>query len=1191
MTDRFTELALTVTRRAVEIATDSGAGKAGSQHLLLALVENPQTSERFRNIGVTTENLAQVISKTFPNKGKVNEKGFDTDAEKVIQKGIFFALNMSAEKKLSTDLMTLAMLRDGSTNAFRCLEMLAVDIAQLEALLIASIQHNNGGEPELAGVGASARGVSPSSPRGKTSSKKTPHLEQFATNLTQMAVDGNLDPVIGRDKEIERLLQVLSRRTKNNPVLVGEPGVGKAQPLDALIHTPAGWKTMGDMEVGTVVSTPDGGSAPVIGVYPQGERDVYKITFANGQVVEASDEHLWNVYGMHTGVSNRARLKTWKTVTTLELKDRIESTQNVYKIPVTKPVTFSETSNLVIPPYLLGALLGDGTLDGRSVRFTSADEELIEKFRSMLGEDYELNRITNSKVDYRLKMSLSNPARNGRSLVGDMRNEFLKELKELNLSPSQSHTKYVPQKYKESTEANRLALLQGLLDTDGYVTKTGSIIYTTVSEQLAKDVQDIIHSLGGLAKIVQKQKFYTYKEERKAGRPSYNVSIRFPRPTELFSLQRKVDRLPKNYQYKDLKNRVVSVELVGRKVVQCIMVDHTDHLYLTDGYVVTHNTAIVEGLAQALLDEDTVTDSLKGRTVWTLDLAGLMAGTRYRGDFEQRLKKIIQEIQESKAIVFIDEIHALMTAGGGEGALNAANIMKPVLSRGEMQTIGATTYDEFRKHFEKDAAMARRFQKIDVNEPSIEDAIRILKGIRGEYEKHHNIVLTDAAVETAVKLSARYIQDRHLPDKAIDLIDEAGAKAKIARLSTPEGVKELEKELIDIITLKETAIQSEDFTKASEYRSTEKNLKQEIASATKKYRDDKNPVEVTDFDIATLLTSSTGIPVNILTNDLKRFMQMEEELNQEVIGQPEAVASIARSIRRQQAGLKDPKRPAGSFLFAGPTGVGKTELVKALTRFLFHDEDALISLDMSEYSEKHTVSRLFGAPPGFVGFEEGGQLTEKVRRKPYSVILFDEVEKAHPDIFNSLLQVLEEGRLTDGQGRVVDFKNTIIILTTNLGARQIATGSVGFVAVSEEASYNTMKSKVMTELKQNFKPEFLNRLDDMIVFPQLNSESLKQIVDLFINRLNTRLVEAGMKVELTESAKLHLISVGYDQTLGARPLRRAIQSLIEDSISEMILFDAVGENKNIIIDYVNNELLFNGMTRTQLSSSKEVLDA
>lgn len=829
MTDRFTELALTVTRRAVEIVTESGAGKAGSQHLLLALVENPQTSERFRNIGVTVENLAQVISKTFPSKGKASDKGFDADAEKVIQKGIFFALNMSAEKKLSTDLITLAILRDGSTNAYRCLEMLAVDIPQLEALLIASIQHHNGGEPELAGVGASAPGVAPSSPRGKTSSKKTPHLEQFATNLTQLAVDGNLDPVIGRDKEIERLLQVLSRRTKNNPVLVGEPGVGK--------------------------------------------------------------------------------------------------------------------------------------------------------------------------------------------------------------------------------------------------------------------------------------------------------------------------------------------------------------------------TAIVEGLAQVLLDENAITDSLKGRTVWTLDLAGLMAGTRFRGDFEQRLKKIIQEIQESKAIIFIDEIHALMSAGGGEGALNAANILKPVLSRGEMQTIGATTYDEFRKHFEKDAAMARRFQKIDVNEPSIEDAIRILKGIRGEYEEHHNIILTDAAVETAVKLSARYITDRRLPDKAIDLMDEAGAKAKIARLSTPVGVKQLEQKLLDVIKLKETAIEGEDFVKAAEYRSTEKSLKQEIASATKEYRDGKEPVEVTDFDIATLLTASTGIPVNILTNDLKRFMQMEQELNKEVIGQPEAVASIARSIRRQQAGLKDPNRPAGSFLFAGPTGVGKTELAKALTRFLFHDEDALISLDMSEYSEKHTVSRLFGAPPGFVGFEEGGQLTEKVRRKPYSVILFDEVEKAHPDIFNSLLQVLEEGRLTDGQGRVVDFKNTIILLTTNLGARQIATGSIGFAAVNEEASYNTMKAKVMTELKQNFKPEFLNRLDDMIVFPQLNSASLKQIVDLFVTRLNTRLVDAGLKVELTDAAKLHLISVGYDQALGARPLRRAIQSLIEDSISEMILFDTVGENKTIVIDFVDDVLLFDGMTRKQIASSKEALEA
>jgi ATP-dependent Clp protease ATP-binding subunit ClpC len=832
MNDRFTDLALNIVRRAVAIATDAGASRAGSEYFLLALVENDQTKTKFNNVGVTADNLAGVIAGAFPpssaDRFSKEKQSFTDEAKSIIEKAFHTALNVATQKKVSTDVLILSILREANSHAHRCLEMLAVDIQQLETIILASISSSNGeertsgavAEPDMAMSGA----------RAQNANSKTAMLEQFATNLSALAREGKLDPVIGRSKEIERTLQVLSRRTKNNPVLVGEPGVGK--------------------------------------------------------------------------------------------------------------------------------------------------------------------------------------------------------------------------------------------------------------------------------------------------------------------------------------------------------------------------TAIIEGLAQILIDSDVIPDSIKGRDVWSLDLAGILAGTKYRGDFEQRLKKLVKEIQTANVIVFIDEIHSLITAGGGEGSLNAANILKPVLARGEMQTIGATTYDEFRKHFEKDAAMARRFQQVDVVEPSVPDAIQILKGLRAEYEKHHKITLTDKAIEAAVTLSSRYVTDRFLPDKAIDLMDEAGAKAKISRLTTPAPLKALEVDLLDLIAKKEKAIEAEDFLAAADLRNEESKLKKVLAEETEKHRGSDETTIVTDVDIAAVLTASTGIPVTLVQDESKRLVSMETEIAARVIGQKAAIKTVARSVRRQRAGLKDPNRPAGSFIFAGPTGVGKTELAKALAQFLFQDESALISLDMSEYGEKHTVSRLFGAPPGYVGHEEGGQLTERVRRKPYSVILFDEIEKAHPDVFNPLLQVLEEGRLTDGQGRVIDFKNTIIIMTTNLGASKLAAGSMGFqVFGNADASYEAMKNKVMTELKQEFKPEFLNRLDDMVVFPHLTEEDLIEIIDVFIARLNVRLVDSNFTVDLTPAAKKHVVSVGYDQTLGARPLRRAMQQLIEDGISEMMLFGTVENGDNIIVDYVNETLTFNGRNRDEIAFPAEPLEA
>ncbi|WP_243229617.1 ATP-dependent Clp protease ATP-binding subunit [Microbacterium sp. CIAB417] len=589
-------------------------------------------------------------------------------------------------------------------------------------------------------------------------------------------------------------------------------------------------------------------------------------------------------------------------------------------------------------------------------------------------------------------------------------------------------------------------------------------------------------------------------------------------------------------------------------------------------------TAVVEGLAQAIVKGD-VPETLKDKQLYSLDLGSLIAGSRYRGDFEERLKKVTKEIRtRGDIIVFIDEIHTLVGAGAAEGAIDAASILKPLLARGELQTIGATTLDEYRKHFEKDAALERRFQPIQVQEPSLPHAINILKGLRDRYEAHHKVQITDGAIVAAANLADRYVSDRFLPDKAIDLIDEAGARLRLSILSSPPELREFDDKIAKVREQKEAASEEQDFEKAAALRDEEKGLLAERLRLEKQWRsgDVATQAVVDEGLIAEVLAQATGIPVFKLTEEeSSRLVFMEKALHQRVIGQEEAIAALSRTIRRQRAGLKDPKRPSGSFIFAGPTGVGKTELAKALAEFLFDDEAALISLDMSEFGEKHTVSRLFGAPPGFVGFEEGGQLTEKVRRKPFSVVLFDEIEKAHPDIFNSLLQILEEGRLTDGQGRIVDFKNTVIIMTTNLGSSAIAGGPVGFqIEGNTQTSYERMKGKVDEELKRHFKPEFLNRVDDVIVFPQLSKEELVQIVDLFTKRLGDRLLDRDMTVELTQTAKERLIEVGFDPALGARPLRRAMQREIEDQLSEKILHGELNAGDHVTVDAADGKFLF-----------------
>ncbi|KGA18615.1 ATP-dependent Clp protease ATP-binding protein [freshwater metagenome] len=582
-------------------------------------------------------------------------------------------------------------------------------------------------------------------------------------------------------------------------------------------------------------------------------------------------------------------------------------------------------------------------------------------------------------------------------------------------------------------------------------------------------------------------------------------------------------------------------------------------------------TAVVEGLAQAIA-KNNVPETIKDKQLYSLDLGALVAGSRYRGDFEERLKKVLKEIKtRGDIILFIDEIHTLVGAGAAEGAIDAASILKPMLARGELQTIGATTLDEYRKHVEKDAALERRFQPIQVKEPSVAHTIEILKGLRDRYETHHRVSITDGALAAAANMADRYVSDRFLPDKAIDLIDEAGSRLRIKRMTAPAELRDFDEKISAARKAKESAIDGQDFEGAAALRDKEKSLIEERSAAEKNWKatDLDKVTEVDEELIAQVLSASTGIPVFKLTEEeTARLLRMEDELHRRVIGQDQAIKALSQAIRRTRAGLKDPKRPGGSFIFAGPSGVGKTELSRTLASFLFGDESALIQLDMSEYSERHTASRLFGAPPGFVGYDEGGQLTEKVRRRPFSVVLFDEVEKAHPDIFNSLLQVLEDGRLTDSQGRTVDFKNTVIIMTTNLGTRDISKGQgLGFANSDDDLSnYERMKAKVSDELKSHFRPEFLNRIDDVIVFHQLTKEQIITIVDLMIVNLDERLKVKDMGIELTQGAKDLLAARGYDPLLGARPLRRTIQREIEDPLSERILFGELKAGEIIVVD-------------------------
>lgn len=949
------------------------------------------------------------------------------------------------------------------------------------------------------------------------SDKAETPLEQFARNLNKEAAEGKIDPVIGREKEIVDTVEILARRKKNNIVYVGSPGCGKAQPLHSKIKIPDGWTTMGEIKEGDIVECPDGTNSKVVGIFPQGDKDIYKVTFVDGRTAECCDEHLWEVYGPFAGKGKprQAVVKDLKWI-----QNKIEKSQQV-RISMITNISAPEV-DLPLDPWFMGFLLGDGSFaPTKTGSFSTADDQILTLINDRLINGY--NIVHKRNYDYRIQSDKDLSVGPGRLCrKGIHQNKYTQIIYDLGLKDTRSHEKFIPEVYKTASLKQRQELLAGLVDSDGYVTPLGGISISTSSEQMAKDIQEMVWSIGGIAKMTSKIPTYTYKGEKKLGKRNYNISIRYPERKTLSKLDRKLQYISGEYQYKNLKLEISKIEYIGKMKAQCIMIDHPNHLYITDNYIVTHNTALAEGLALRITNK-TVPKALQDKVVYSLDMGALLAGTKFRGDFEERLKGVLEQVKKLKnCIIFIDEIHMILGAGSTTGnTMDASNLLKPMLAKGELMCVGATTYDEFHEHFEKDKALLRRFQKYDINPPSASETKLILEGVKSQYEKFHGVTYAPGTLDLCVDLADRYMKSKVFPDKAFDIMDSAGAKAK----------------------LDEKAIVSDDIV----------------------------------LEQASKLARVPAQTMNMKENDA--LEQLGSKIKSKVFGQDIAIDKLVEAIQMSKAGLRNPTKPIGSFLFTGSTGTGKTWLSKQVAAQLgIHFE----RFDMSEYMEKHTVSKFIGAPPGYVGHGEGkngeGILINAIETNPNCVLLFDEVEKAHPDVMQVLLQVMDDGRLTSSKGKTVDFSNVVIIMSANLGAADSERLKIGF-------GDQDNSSAVDAEIKKFFAPEFRNRLDGIVKFNKLTMNEMSLITNSEIEKLEEMLSKKSVTITVTHQAREWLSKTGYDPKFGARPLARLIEEELKKPLSKELLFGKLKSGGHVNVDFTDGKCVFAMQVATQESAT------
>jgi ATP-dependent Clp protease ATP-binding subunit ClpA len=927
-------------------------------------------------------------------------------------------------------------------------------------------------------------------------------FDSFCVNMTELATKNKFDPIIARDDEIENVITILCRRNKSNPILVGPPGSGKAQPLNSLVLTKEGWKRMGDMQVGDLVVNPDGKLIKVTGIYPQGEKEISTIEFWDGRKAKSCRDHLWEIYGRTKGHGEHKK-RAWEVLDLNKVDNILKNTKTKVKIRLVSNqinnIAF-KTNDFFIHPYILGCLLGDGNMVSHALRFSNKSKIILDKFSSLLHKDYKIKKISKNKCDYRIIRKEKSFEK--QIQYGERSNLYVKELENLGLWSKYSYEKFIPDIYKNMSCENKISLLCGLMDTDGNVCKRGSLYYCTTSLKLATDIQDLIWSLGGICKIKEKHTKYTYKNKKMNGRTSYNLSIRIKNPSLITTKgSQKNKRTPEAYQYNDLKLRIKNIYSSGKEICQCIKIDSEDGLYITDNYIVTHNTAIIEGVCQRIVS-GTVPQKLKGNKIFGLNLGAIIAGTKYRGEFETRLQNLIKGLQDDPScILFIDEIHNIVGAGSSTGSVDAANMLKPALAR-DLKCIGATTNAEYKKYFSGEGALERRFEKIEIDEPSKDQVKKILMGIKQRLEEFHKCEISEEAVDMSINLTSRYLPNKFFPDKAIDCIDTACAKY-----------------------------------------------------AWKNMNAESDRSIITQGDIAAVVSKQCQVPLEvILWDNNERLKNTNTLLTSRIIGQDHVVKAVCRTLKNAYSGVRNPDKPIGIFVFGGQTGTGKTYVAKELAKALFAKESSFIRVDMTEFSEPHSVSKITGSPPGYVGFNDVDVLADKIKRRPYCVLLLDEIEKAHPDVMKLFLQVMADGILTDSAGNKIDCKNVILIMTGNFGMNAKGKKDIGFGNRLSKTVIEKEQARLIDFCKENYGVEFINRVDNFIPFMPLNDEDLLKVIALRLKEFVSHVVHTNCAVSFSDEVPVKILQISKEEHgMNATVINRLISKYIEPCVADVII--------------------------------------